>query len=71
MFFCYNNNTLYVGPCNPVWQFSCGDNTCINRSLICNDQVNCNHSWDELDCKPSTLGTSLTYIRLLFVAMEI
>ena len=36
--------------------FNCGDNTCIDKSLKCNGNFNCDFEFDEKGCKdfPST-----------------
>ena len=55
---CYIDNMYFpLGPCDEDSQFDCGDETCIDRSLKCNDQINCNFSWDEMECeKPEEEG---------------
>ena len=47
---------IVSGPCLDDLQFPCGDNTCINRSLVCNNYVNCNHMRDEAKCASVTAG---------------
>ncbi|XP_074645969.1 neuropilin and tolloid-like protein 1 [Tubulanus polymorphus] len=43
-------SVLYSGPCKHDSLFRCGDNTCVNKSLLCNGRVNCATEWDELEC---------------------
>ena len=49
----------YVGPCDSSLSYDCGDNTCIDKSLECNGNFNCNFEFDEKGCEDTSPKESM------------